>query len=438
MPAASPALPAAPDDDAADRAVARARRRLLPLLFLLYVVSYLDRVNVGFAALEMNRDLGFSPAVYGLGAGVFFLGYFLCEVPSNLALARVGARRWLARILVSWGVVSSAMALVRGAGSFYALRFLLGVAEAGFFPGVVLYLTYWFPDADRARAIALFMTATAVAGVVGGPVSGALLGLHGLGGLAGWHWLFLLEGVPAIVLGVVVWRRLPDGPRDAAWLPADERDALLARLAAERRGRGAASHTVRAAFASRAVWLLAAVYFAIVFGFYGVAFWLPQLIAVLGVRDDLVIGLLTAVPYLAAAAAMVVVARSSDRRGERQWHVAVPAFVGAAGLALGATVDAPLPWLVAITVAAAGIWGALGPFWTLPTAVLDGAGAAAGIAIVNSVGNLGGFVGPWAVGLARAASNGFAYALALLATVVACAAALVLVLPRAPRARRPA
>lgn len=417
-----------------DAVLARVRARLIPFLFTLYVVSYLDRVNVGFAALQMNADLELGPEVFGLGAGIFFLGYFVFEVPSNLLLLRFGARVWIGRIMITWGLVSCAMAATRGEGSFYALRFLLGVAEAGFFPGIVFYLTQWFPAAERARAVALFMTATALAGVVGGPLSGALLAMHGLGGLAGWHWLFLLEGLPAVILGAVVLARLPDGPHDARWLAPEERAWLLARLAAERQALGTtAGHAVRDAFTTRAVWRLAAVYFGIVFGFYGISFWLPQIVQGLGGLDELRIGLVSAVPYLVASVGMVWVAGSSDRTGERRWHVAGPGLAGAIGLVGSAVATEPLAAFGALCLAAVGIWSALGPFWTLPTAILAGPGAAAGIALVNSIGNLGGFVGPAAVGFARGATGGFGGALGMMAAVLAAAAVLALTLPAPPR-----
>ena len=365
-------------------ALGRVRRRLLPLMFVLYVISYLDRVNVGFAALSMNEDLGFSAAAYGVGAGIFFLSYFLFEIPSNLVLQRVGARRWIARIMISWGLVSAAMMAVRGIHSFYALRFLLGAAEAGFFPGMILYLTYWFPAEERATAVAQFMTATAIAGVIGGPVSGALLQMHGVLGLAGWQWLFLLEGLPAVVLGVVVLRWLPDGPADARWLSDEERAWIRARLDAEHARIGPRAHArLRDAFASGRVWMLALLYFAIVVAFYGVGFWLPQILKASGHLGTFTIGLLSAVPYAAAAVAMVVVGAHSDRTGERRWHIAGPALVGAVGLAASAAAPSTATALAALSVAALGIWSALGPFWTWPPEFLRGPAAAAGIALIN-------------------------------------------------------
>jgi ACS family tartrate transporter-like MFS transporter len=425
--------PAAPpaDDAVGPRALARTRRRLIPFLFLLYIVSYLDRINVGFAALQMNAALHFSARVFGLGAGIFFLGYVLFEVPSNLALERFGARRWIARIMISWGIASAAMMFVQGTASFYALRLLLGVAEAGFFPGMILYLTYWFPAAEQARAVAQFMTATAIAGVIGGPVSGALLTLDGLGGLAGWQWLFLIEGLPAVGLGLVVLRYLTDRPEDADWLPPDERAWLSARMREERAER-ASMHplTVGSVFASRVVWRLAALYFGLVVGLYGISFWLPQIVRAFSGLGDFKVGVVSAVPYLVAAVGMVWVAAHSDRTRERRWHVAAPALVGMLGFLACAFVSAPVPALLAVSVAAFGIWGAVGPFWTLPTAFLHGTGAAAGIALINSVGNVGGFVGPYLLGWAREATGSFRAGILMLAAGLAGAAVLAITAPR--------
>jgi len=413
----------------------RVTRRLIPFLFALYVVAFLDRVNVGFAALQMKADLGFGDAVYGLGAGIFFLGYFVFEVPSNLILERVGPRFWIARIMISWGLVSAGMAFVRSESAFYALRFLLGVAEAGFFPGIVLYLTYWFPAAERARATALFMTATAMSGVIGGPLSGALLELDGALGFHGWQWLFVAEGLPAVALGFAVLRFLTDRPEDARWLPEDERRALVARLAAERAAVvGRHGDDLRRALAHPRVWALALLYFAIIVGLYGVSLWLPQIVRDLGPRGAFEIGLLTAIPYLAAALAMVAVGAHSDRRGERRWHVAVSALVGAAGFAATATLEVPPAASIALlSVAAAGVWGCFGPFWALPGSFLAGSAAAGGIALINSIGNLGGFVGPYALGLLREATGDFRAGLGLLALSLAAVALLALRLPREQR-----
>jgi ACS family tartrate transporter-like MFS transporter len=416
-------------DESADGAVALAKvtRKLLPFAFLLYIVAYLDRINVGFAALEMNRELRLGDAAFGLGAGLFFIGYFLFEIPSNLILHRVGARAWIARIMISWGVVAMAMAAVRGAASFYLLRFLLGVAEAGFFPGIILYLTYWYPAREQARAIALFMTASALAGVIGGPLSGALLTMHGTLGFSGWQWLFLLEGLPSVILGVCVVLYLPNGPADARWLTTAEKRWLqrcLAREQAQKRQAGLAR-----ALTGGGVWMLALLYFTIVTGLYGVSMWLPQIIKGFGALNNFEVGLLAALPFLAAAVAMVMVGRSSDRRGERRWHLALSAFAGAVGLALSAIAHEPVLALAALTLGAAGIWGAMGPFWAIPSAFLGGVAAAAGIALINSVGNLGGFVGPYLVGLIRQTSHSFAGGLAAMALMLAIAGVLALALP---------
>jgi ACS family tartrate transporter-like MFS transporter len=404
--------------------LAKARRRLIPFLFLLYIVAYLDRINVGFAALQMNRALGFSSTTYGFGAGIFFLSYVLFEIPSNVILARVGARLWIARIMISWGLVSSAMLFVRGAGGFYTLRFLLGLAEAGFFPGIIFYLTRWFPARDRARTIAAFMTATLMAGVIGGPVSGALLSLHGAGGLDGWQWLFLLEGVPAVVLGVIVLRALTERPEDATWLTDGERAALVACLKAERRAQRV--ETTRAALRNGRTWLLAVVYFTIPVTLYGIGFWLPQMLKTSSGAGDFVVGLLSAIPYAAGVIAMIIAGRHSDRTGERRWHVAVPAIVGAAALALS-TASTGIVWSVlTLSVAMLGLASMFGPFWALTTSTMGGVGAAASIALVNSVGNTGGFVGPYLLGALNDATHSFAAGVFAIAMMLATGGAMVL------------
>ena len=416
-------------DHPSTTAVATLRRRLIPFLFLLYVVAYLDRVNVGFAALDMNRDLGFSAAVYGLGSGIFFVSYTLLEVPSNLMLARVGARVWIARIMLTWGLVSVGMAFVHNATTFYLLRFLLGAAEAGFFPGIIYYLTQWFPTRERARAVALFMTGTAIAGVIGGPISSALLLLDGTWGLHGWQWLFVIEGIPALLLAPVVLRRLDDRPETATWLSETERTWLTTTLATESRPRPDAHHDLRAAFGSPRLWALAAIYFSIVLAIYGVSFWLPQILQALGTTSSATVALVSAIPYVAAAVAMVIVGGHSDRTGERRWHVALSALAGAAGFALAALVPTSLVLsLAALSLAAMGVWGTLGPFWALPTAFLTGRAAAGGVALVNSVANIGGFIGPTVVGYVRDATGSFAAGLWLLAAGLVVGAAITLCL----------
>ena len=405
-------------------------RRLIPFMFVLYVVAYLDRINVGFAALQMRQDLGFTDTVYGLGAGIFFIGYFLFEVPSNLIMHRVGARVWMARIMITWGVISAAMMLVRGVTSFYTLRFLLGAAEAGFFPGMILYLTYWFPAAEQARAVARFMTATAIAGVVGGPISGKILEqLGGVGGLAGWQWLFLLEGLPAVGFGLVALGYLTDRPADADWLAPAERAWLSERMRREHAERAERhGYSVIQALVHGRVWLLALLYFALVCGLYGVSFWIPQIIQGFGGLGDFAVGVVSMVPYLAAAIGMVIVGAHSDRRQERRWHLAGPAFVGAAGLVVSGSVMSPVVSLLALSLGALGMWSALGPFWARSATFASGSAAAGAIALVNSVGNLGGFLGPFLVGLVKEHTDGFAGGLAVLAGWLVLAGVIALAL----------
>ncbi|MDC8758056.1 MFS transporter [Janthinobacterium fluminis] len=394
---------------------AKVSRRLVPFLFLCYVVAYLDRVNVGFAKLQMQADLHFSDTVYGLGAGIFFIGYFLFEVPSNLLLTKTGARIWIARIMVTWGLISSAMLFVDNAATFYLLRFLLGVAEAGFFPGIILYLTYWYPAQRRARIVALFMSAVAVAGIVGGPLSGWIMqAFAGRAGLAGWQWLFLLEGLPSVLVGVWTLYYLDDGIRAAAWLTEEEKSVLERGIAAEARGKPAMK--LGQVFSSARVWLLALVYFCFVMGLYGVSFWLPQLIKSTGVKDVLDVGLLTAIPYTVAALTMVLVARHSDRTGERRWHTAWSAVAGCAGLIVSTIyADDTVIAMVALSVGTAGILSTLPLFWSLPTALLTGTAAAAGIAMINSIGNLAGFASPYLVGAIKDATHSTATGMYLLA-----------------------
>lgn len=418
-------------DPIAESALRKVRWRLIPFLFILYIVAYLDRVNVGFAALDMNRDLGFSAAVYGMGSGLFFLTYTVLEVPSNLMLARLGARVWIARIMLTWGVASTAMIFVSGPMSFYGLRLLLGAAEAGFFPGLIFYLTHWFPARERARAVALFMTATAMAGVIGAPLSSALLRLDGAFGLRGWQWLFLIEGLPAILLAPVVLKHLTERPADASWLAPAERDWLAREIAAEHAAPTHAHVTLRAAVLSPRLWLVSIPYLCIVIAFYGISFWLPQMVQAASGLGSAAVVLLSAIPYVAATLGLVVVGASSDRTGERRWHVAIPCLIGAAGFIL--TVVMPPTLAVSLTmlsIAAFGIWGTLGPFWTLPTAFLRGTAAAGGIALVNSVGNVGGFIGPMLVGWVRETTGHFAAGLLLLAAILVIGALVVLVIPR--------
>jgi D-galactonate transporter len=372
--------------------------RLTPLLMLCYVVAYLDRVNVGFAKLQMTTDLGLSDAVYGFGAGIFFVGYFLFEIPSNVILHKVGARVWIARIMASWGVISMLTMFVTTPTMFYVMRFLLGLAEAGFFPGIILYLTYWYPAHRRGRMTTWFMTAIALSGVIGGPVSGYIMKtFNGVNGWHGWQWLFLLEGVPSVIVGVWVFLRLDDRISKAKWLNEEERQLLQHNIAAE----DATKHDMPIAkvLSSPRVWLMSLIYFSFVMGLYGVSFWLPTIIKATGVSDALMIGLLSAIPFAAAVVAMVLVARSADRMRERRWHIALPALAGAIGLVLSVVwAHNTLLAMTALTLATMGILTTLPLFWSLPTAFLAGTGAAAGIAMINSLGNLAGFLSPYAVG----------------------------------------
>lgn len=423
--------------DPSSTAVDKVSRRLIPFLFLLYALNFLDRVNVGFAALSMNRDLGFSPAVYGFGAGVFFLGYCLFEVPSNLVLYRTGARIWIARIMVSWGLIASAMMLVRTTAGFYGLRFLLGVAEAGFFPGIIFYLTYWYPARERARAYAWFLAAIPICGVIGGPVSGALLGLDGSLGLRGWQWLFLLEGIPSVVVGLVVLRLLPDRPRAARWLSPAERSWLEVTLEAERAGQGAAhGASLAKAFRSPVVWWLGGCYFLLVVALYGFALWLPQLLKATGRFSNFEVGVITAIPYSVAAVGMVLVGRRSDQTGERHFHLALPALAGAVGFIAVTRAESTAVLVAALSLTAFGVLGWLGPFWALPTAFLREQGAAGAIALINSMGAVGGFVGPYLIGKVREQTGGFTIGLLLLAGSLMGGVLIVAGLGRAMAGRR--
>ena len=373
--------------------------RLIPFLLLCYIVAYLDRVNVSFAKLKMLQDLNLSETIYGAGAGIFFIGYFLFEVPSNVILHRVGARIWIARIMLSWGVISAAMMFVSSETSFYVVRFFLGVAEAGFFPGIILYMTYWYPAERRARMIGLFMTAIALSSVIGGPLSGWIMRTFADGamGLKDWQWLFVLEGVPSVIMGIVTFFYLDDSIDHAKWLTAEEKARLKRNIVTENIGKE--DMHISAVFKHPRVWLMSLIYFCFVMGLYGVGFWLPTIIKSTGVKDVLQIGLLTAIPYGFAAVAMILVSRRADRNRERRWHIAIPAFAGAIGLVLSVIWGQnTLLAMAALTLATMGILTTLPLFWSLPTAFLAGAGAAAGIAVINSLGNLAGYASPYMVG----------------------------------------
>ncbi len=390
--------------------------RLLPFLLLLYIICWLDRVNVGFAALQMNQDLGFSASVYGLGAGIFFAGYALFEIPSNLILARVGARRWIARIMVTWGLISTCMMFVHDTTSFYLLRFLLGVAEAGFLPGILYYLCDWYPGAQRAKAVGWFMAAIPLSIVVGGPVAGILLGMDGILGLRGWQWLYLVEGAPAFLLGFVVWAWLPDNPTQVRWLNDEERAWLYEKIRTEQR-EAHERHGVglRQALLHPTVWALALIMFTCQSGSYGLTLWLPQILKALSGLSDLWVGMISALPYVAAAIGMVLIGASSDRSGERFYHIAVPSLVAVLGFVASAWLTTPIPAMIALTVAAVGDLGSRGPFWALPGKFLTGSAAAGAIALINTVGSVGGFVGPYAVGVVKEATGNYTGGLMFLA-----------------------
>jgi len=405
--------------------------RLIPFLFLLYILAYLDRVNVGFAKLQMATDLKFSDTVYGWGAGSFFIGCFFFEVPSNVILHKVGAKIWIARIMIVWGAISAAM-YTSNQLIFYLLRFLLGVAEAGFFPGIILYLTFWYMRTHRAKMVGGFMTAIALAGVIGGPISGWIPGnMAGVSGLKGWQWLFLLEGLPSVVVGVLVLFFLDDGPAKAKWLSDDEKALVLRRLDEEekiKRSQAEMNHAFLDAFRNAKAWVMCVVYFGIVMGTCGISFWLPQIIKDTTTKDPVQIGLLSAVPWAAAAIAMLWNGHHSGVTGERGWHVAGACMIGAVAFAVSAMPGVGgFAGLAALTVAAAGVMSAVSCFWSVPTGILSGTAAAAGIAWINSVGNLAGFVSPYVVGKIRDAAHSMTLALSMLAVSVLIAGLLTII-----------
>ena len=407
----------------------RVARRLLPLLIVCYFVAYLDRVNVGFAALTMNCAFGFTAAVYGFGSGIFFLGYFIFEVPSNVLLSKIGARVWIARILITWGIISAGTAFIVGPVSFYSVRFALGIAEAGFFPGIILYLTWWFPSYYRSRIVGVFMAAIPISNIVGSILSGTLLGLDGWLDLAGWQWLFIIEAVPAVVLGAVFWVYMTDRPSQAHWLAPAQRDWLITRLAAERGRREAIrSYTLREAMTDRRVLLLSLVYFGGTFSGYGIVLFQPQIVHRLA-ADFGMTGLINAIPYVFAAATMVLWGRHSDHTGERSWHVAIAYCVSSIGLIATSLMVDPIMTMAMLVIAAMG-QSSTGPtFWSLPTAMLSGTAAAGGIALINALGNLGGFFGPYLFGLIKDATGGsFMFALIAIAMGPIMSAFVVLML----------
>lgn len=407
--------------------VSRLMWRLMPFLFLLYVVAYLDRINVGFAVLQMREQLHLTDRVYGRAAGMFFAGYFFFQVPSNLVLEKVGVRRWIAGLMLLWGLVSCSMIFIRGPVSFYGLRFLLGAAEAGFFPGMILYLKRWFPVSARARAVAWFMTANPIAGVIGSPISGALLGMHGAA-LSGWQWLFLMEGLPAILLGAAVYWVLADSPACAKWLSEEQRTWLISELETERRASsGEEKGAVRRVLGSPRVWLLSLVYFGIPACMYGITLWLPTAIHALSGLSTFHIGLVAAVPYLLTAIAMVLMGSHSDRSGERRWHTGLAGLSAALALALAAYSPTPLAVIAGMSIAMLSAQSMVGPFWAMATSRMSGLAAATSVAVINSIGNLGGYFGPYIIGLARSTHGGFRGGLLAIGAVMGLSACLALV-----------
>jgi ACS family tartrate transporter-like MFS transporter len=415
-----------PHADVESRVFNKITLRLIPFMFVLYVVSYLDRINVSFAGLQMNQALNFNDEIFGLGGGIFFIGYFLFGIPSNLMVERLGARKWISLIMILWGIVSVMMVTIESPLSFYILRFLLGVAEAGFFPGMILYLTYWFPRRLHGTAVARFMTAIPAAGVLGGLISAQLLGMSGTLGLPGWKWLFICTGLPAVILGVVVFFYLTDRPELAAWLSDDERQWLIEHISVDSADAKAAPSAMLSALRNSRVWLLAAIYFSLTLGMYGFQLWLPQIIHAFGGLSDATTALLSAIPAVFQALGMIVIAGHSDARGERRWHVALSAALAAAGLVATGCIKDPVISLMTLSLTALGIWGTVGPFWALPTAYLSRQSAAGGIALINSVGNLGGFAGPYLVGLIKKHTADFSHSLFAMALSLTICAALVL------------
>ncbi|ACA21029.1 d-galactonate transporter [Methylobacterium sp. 4-46] len=412
--------------------------RLVPFICLLYFIAFIDRVNIGFAALTMNKDLGFSSAVFGFGAGVFFLGYFLFEVPSNIILERVGARLWIARVMITWGITSAAFAFIKGEWSFYVLRFLLGVAEAGFFPGIILYLSYWFPARYRAGVVSLFMAAAPLSVVLGSPISSALLEMEGIMGLHGWQWMFVLEAIPAVLLGIAVLFYLTDRPEKATWLAEEQRAWLVAEMNEEHARKGpTAKHGLASGLADPRVLALALVYFGTSAGLYTLGIWAPQIIKSFGL-STMTVGLLNAVPPTVAVAAMILWARHSDRTRERTWHVVIACLVAAAGLMLAGGASSVAAVVAALSLVNIGISAAKPPLWAMPTMFLSGSAAAVGIATINSIGNLGGFAGPWVIGWIKDRTGSFTGGLIFVAALLVLSAILTLVVARAGRRSAPA
>jgi D-galactonate transporter len=397
-------LPQKPAESLSEKtAYAKVFRRVVPLIMICYVVAYLDRINVGFAKLQMEVDLGFSQTVYGLGAGMFFIGYFFFEVPSNPIMYRVGAKLWIARIMVSWGLLSACFIFVRTPFWFYTLRFLLGAAEAGFYPGVILYLTYWYPDRRRAAIVATFMAAIPIAGIFGNPLSGWIMdAFDNVVGLRGWQWMFIIEAIPAVTMGIVVLFFLDNGIRQAKWLTEEEKLLLARNIEADAGGKKKSPHSLGAVLTDARVWMMSAIYFCFVMGQYGLTFWMPTLVKATGVEGNFTTGLLSAIPFLVAVFAMILCGRSADRHRERRWHLVIPALCAAVGFVAAALTANNTPIAITfLSLAAAGVLICAPLFWSLPTSFLRGSAAAAGIAAVNSIGNLAGFVSPYLIGFLK-------------------------------------
>jgi len=417
---------------AGETAMRRVTLRLVPFLCLLFIVNYLDRTNVAMAKLRMLADAGLSERAYGMGAGLFFIGYFLFEVPSNLILNRVGARLWIARIMITWGLLSSALLFTRGPWSFYCLRFALGIAEAGFFPGIIFYLTHWVPHRRRARVLAVFLTSTATSGVIGNPLAGLIMKLDGLADLHGWQWLFLLEGIPAVLLGILILATdiLPDDPTEARWLPVVERQWIEDELRCDLT-HAKINHVsdLRRAATDGRLWLLSVIYFMLVMGLYGFVFWVPSIVKKLTGETDLMVGLISAIPYMVAVISMVLIGLHADRSGSRRWHVAVCAAIASAGLVCLCASSGSVMGLIWLSIAASGIFGALGPFWAIPTRYLRGTAAAGGIAMINSTGALAGYVAPYAIGEGLTLTGSFTGGLLIVAAALFVGAVLLICIP---------
>ncbi|WHO75363.1 MFS transporter [Rhizobium sp. BT03] len=426
----APPVGAHPVQTAEDRAYAKVFWRIVPFLMLCYVVAYLDRVNVGFAKLQMSSELGLSEAAYGIGAGIFFIGYFLFEVPSNVIMNRVGARMWIARIMVTWGIISAAFMFTSSETVFYVLRFLLGVAEAGFFPGIILYLTAWYPADRRARIITTFMSAIPISAIFGNPLSGLLMdSFHGTHGLSGWQWMFLIEAVPAILFGVATFFYLDDTIHDAKWLNDEEKRVLTDNIEAENRVKTTSPHSIAATLTDRRVWLMCLIYFCFVLGQYGLSFWMPSIVKASGVSGNLNIGLISAIPYICTFVVMLALGRSADRLRERRWHLVVPAVIAAGGFVAATMATSTTISIICLSLAAAGAISCAPLFWSLPTAFLAGTGAAAGIAWINSVGNLAGFLGPFLVGYLKDFTGTNSAGMYLLAAALIIGSLAVLTVP---------